>query len=637
MKLDRIRLRNFRSYRDSGEVTLSEKTVLIGENNAGKSNVLRALHLYLNLSPTTPHTIDDSFHRNAENIEIEAWFTDLDDEEIDSFDDYVINDELWVKIIFPFDKEGSPETKRILLKTEVPSNQDFKNLHDKSADELVGIYDRHESTLKEYQTDDWGGKYKKYIIPLIKRYLEEGDPETEEKTRENPQGIKKRLKVNLPEFRYFQSDRNIEDETKTTTSAVLGQLLENAIDDVPQGDEDEIIAALNSVDEKLNNEEKFDQIIELEDQLQQKLHQQIPLDDLRINIDIPRLEDILSNVSVTIDDGIETDITTMGSGLHTAFILSCLWELSERDTDSAGVIFGLEEPENDLHPHAQRQLYDTLDDLVDQGYQVILSTHSAHLVSGEEIFDVRRVEKRGKSSKVHLVDEIRFSEEQAEKIQRRMTAEHNEMFFSKALLLCEGQTEEWIVPVFNSLIDSSRQELYAFDRLGITMVSTEGKSGMKPFLRLADCYNIPTIALIDNDAGEDDGHDGMRDEIERLAKTVLELPADSEAELFESTTLDDFCDVMATAVPEYDTTADDLRRWCDGADKPEQEVMAEEFESASPSKPLFGKLLAEKISEDQLSEAFVELMETVREVAIGGTRVSYDEPPVETSTPTQSE
>lgn len=624
MKLDRIRIENFRSYEDSGEIDLTDKTVLIGENNAGKSNVLRALKLFLDLSPTTPHSIEDSHLREGDDIEIEAWFTDLDDEAAEAFEEYIIDGELFVRTVYPFGKQGDPKSKQFEVRAEVPRNSDFR-VNEMDADDLKEVYERHEKVLEPYQPEDWGGKHGKYIEPTIERYVQEGDPEMGVERRTDPKGIKKQFKQHLPEFRFFQSDRNINDETKTTTNAVLGQLLDHALEDVPNEDREKIEESLEEISEKLNDEEKFDEIEELEDQLREKLDQQIPLDDLTINIQVPELQDILEEVSVTIDDGIETDIRTMGSGLHTAFILSSLWELSERDTGSSNVIFGLEEPENDLHPHAQRQLYDTLDDLVDQGYQVALSTHSAHLVSGDDMLDIRRVEKRGTGSRIHSVQEFDFTERQVEKIQRRMTAENNELFFSNALLLCEGETEEWILPVFNTMLDNQRDELYAFDRLGITMISTDGKSGMKPFLRLANCYNLSSVALIDNDEDRDDGHDGSREDVFELADEVRELPDDSEAELLGEATLEDFCEVMTRIVADFDTTAEDLEQRCEGSGDTEYEVMADIFGEESPSKPLFGKLMAERMSEEQLSEEFVEIMEMARRVAVGPRAEAHSE------------
>ena len=44
MKVKKISLSNFRSFENSGDINLSEINVFIGENNSGKSSILRALH-----------------------------------------------------------------------------------------------------------------------------------------------------------------------------------------------------------------------------------------------------------------------------------------------------------------------------------------------------------------------------------------------------------------------------------------------------------------------------------------------------------------------------------------------------------------------------------------------------------------
>ncbi|WP_223259854.1 AAA family ATPase [Ralstonia pseudosolanacearum] len=44
MRLDSFRVRNYRSINDSGEIAVSRITALLGRNESGKSNLLRALH-----------------------------------------------------------------------------------------------------------------------------------------------------------------------------------------------------------------------------------------------------------------------------------------------------------------------------------------------------------------------------------------------------------------------------------------------------------------------------------------------------------------------------------------------------------------------------------------------------------------
>lgn len=44
MKLETFRVRNYRSINDSGDISVSRITALLGRNESGKSNLLRALH-----------------------------------------------------------------------------------------------------------------------------------------------------------------------------------------------------------------------------------------------------------------------------------------------------------------------------------------------------------------------------------------------------------------------------------------------------------------------------------------------------------------------------------------------------------------------------------------------------------------
>ncbi|MDK2864890.1 MAG: ATPase domain [Thermotogota bacterium] len=44
MRIKKVRIRNFRSIVDTGEISLDEKiTLLLGENEQGKTNFLKAL------------------------------------------------------------------------------------------------------------------------------------------------------------------------------------------------------------------------------------------------------------------------------------------------------------------------------------------------------------------------------------------------------------------------------------------------------------------------------------------------------------------------------------------------------------------------------------------------------------------
>lgn len=616
MEIDTIRVKNYRSYEDSGMIDVGNKLILVGENNAGKSNIFRALDMFHDVSPTSPHEIQDFHLRNTDDsIEIEVWFTGLSEEELDVFEDYICEGQLYVKTVYPFDGDkGTVENKQFVVKQQVPEIEELRDIDgdDKSADDVKEIYENHREKLEPHQVEDWSGNlYRNEIEPTVQNFLESGDAAmtTEEVT--NPKGIKGNLKEHLPAFEYFESDRNIEDETKTSTNALLGRLLKDVFDSVPEEQKEGIREALDEVNDRLNEDDKFDEIRELEQEIKQKLDQHVPVNDLNIEISVPDLESILSNVDVSVNDGIDADIQKMGAGLHTSFILACLWQLSERGDDDEDVIFGLEEPENDLHPHAQRQLYDTLDDLADQDYQVFLSTHSAFLVSAEDLFDTVRVEKRGEHTDVHAVERSSFSDEAVEKIRSKVKPDNNEMFFSRAVLLCEGQSEWRTIPVLNSMLHEANEGVYAFNRLGISLIEVNGKMGFKNFLRVTEMFNIPSIVMIDNDRKKDPGHKELIEIIEEKADEVIELPSDLEHQFFTVISFEEFCTVMKK-ITAYEREPAHLEKKMNGTGVAREEVLSDEFERVEPSKPQLGQALAREIDVDDVPDELKQVIEQCR-------------------------
>ena len=76
MQLTRIRIRNYRSIKEA-EFEPKNLCALIGRNNCGKSNVLRAINLVLGDRWPSVRSIDDKdFHGYDEgnDIEINLWF-----------------------------------------------------------------------------------------------------------------------------------------------------------------------------------------------------------------------------------------------------------------------------------------------------------------------------------------------------------------------------------------------------------------------------------------------------------------------------------------------------------------------------------------------------------------------------------
>ena len=79
MNICKIKIKNYKSIKDSGEIKIDNKIMgFIGQNNAGKSAILDAIQCVFPLAKKVVSRSD--FHKGThENIEITIWFTGVTD------------------------------------------------------------------------------------------------------------------------------------------------------------------------------------------------------------------------------------------------------------------------------------------------------------------------------------------------------------------------------------------------------------------------------------------------------------------------------------------------------------------------------------------------------------------------------
>lgn len=105
-------------------------------------------------------------------------------------------------------------------------------------------------------------------------------------------------------------------------------------------------------------------------------------------------------------------------------------------------ILAAEEPEAHLHPNAQKTLYHQLREA---NAQVIVSTHSPYFTAMSDITHVRSLNKTLQGI-VAAKLEYPVSANDKKILAREILARRGEIRFSRALILCEGMTEEQVLP-----------------------------------------------------------------------------------------------------------------------------------------------------------------------------------------------
>ncbi|MGK2954704.1 MAG: ATP-dependent nuclease [Solirubrobacterales bacterium] len=96
--------------------------------------------------------------------------------------------------------------------------------------------------------------------------------------------------------------------------------------------------------------------------------------------DVSSIERTLSNVAVSIDDIVSTPLAGKGTGVRGGVLVAMLSYLALNAT--RGMVFALEEPEAFLHPGAQENLRDHLEELAAAaGVSLLITTHSPFIVT----------------------------------------------------------------------------------------------------------------------------------------------------------------------------------------------------------------------------------------------------------------
>jgi hypothetical protein len=96
--------------------------------------------------------------------------------------------------------------------------------------------------------------------------------------------------------------------------------------------------------------------------------------------DVADIESILSNVGVELLDSVQTPLADKGTGVRGAVLVAMLRYLADQSRRS--MVFAVEEPEAFLHPAAQEDLRDDLERLAERrDVTLLVSTHSPFVLS----------------------------------------------------------------------------------------------------------------------------------------------------------------------------------------------------------------------------------------------------------------
>lgn len=153
-------------------------------------------------------------------------------------------------------------------------------------------------------------------------------------------------------------------------------------------------------------------------------------------------------------------------------------------------IIAIEEPESHLHPNAQKRLYAQINEIKGQK---IISTHSPYVANSAELTQIRNFYKL-KGVECGKLDNDLLNDELKRKIRRQVTNTRGEMYFSKVIILFEGETEEQALPILFENYFGINNGAFGVDFIGVG-----GINNYLPFIIFSESFGIPWLILSDAD------------------------------------------------------------------------------------------------------------------------------------------
>ncbi|MBM7839596.1 putative ATP-dependent endonuclease of OLD family [Alkalihalobacillus xiaoxiensis] len=540
MELYSLRIEGFRRHIDT-TVHFSDATFLIGENNKGKSSILHALEIILN--DHRKIDLNEFFHRLSDDeltnelicdeVRLTIEFRNVPEVANNWIGfkgrilKYETNSESGNKIVFR--KIFKPNTNYIVEMKEFnkvirPEIQECKTIKDIleygiTIEMLEDLKIRTDNPLKKISVADL-----KKIFDLECAY---DIDETEEKWTENPGGIPGVVLHKLPKFLLIPAQDKMSELSSSngTLHSTLNELFKDVRD-----------ASLN-----FKEAQKYLQLLAKElDPNDENSEFAVMMGDLN-NV----LGSIFSNIGIkaettlgeadksikptfdiSIKSNVHTSVNLQGTGVIRSAVFALLRYRTMRENNKFSqddfvrpLIIGFEEPEIYLHPNASNLMRNTIYELASYDFnQIVCTTHSPYMIDlGQkpsqilnnltvETSYIERGDTKVQVEKIcsnpfntsHAFKSLHNDEKNYVKMLLKMDDYISRVFFSREVLIIEGDTEDIVL---RETIARMPKKVQLDISQNWQIIKARGKASIISLIKYLKASGINPYVMHDRDGG----------------------------------------------------------------------------------------------------------------------------------------
>ncbi len=498
MYLSRIVIKDFRSIRELNLKFSPGKNVIVGRNNSGKSNIIKAIDLVLGEnSPAfaksenvteidfyTRKEIDSSGKENIVSSREIYIFCELKrdkDEKLDYEEMYKCNGFKVSAEIIRWEQDAKGKSKPVKRPKRIKDSELQKVFEVPDDSEFIYVDHklRHQKTF-ESQFED------KNCFGFVFRANKDEDGNVtkclrfvyrEDESHDWVMAFYATIRNELLQSAIIPSFRDPANQLRLSNWTWYGKLMRFLTDKPAKSKE--LMDAFKQV------KDVGDQIFqEAKDKVQTgALEISFPGTEIHFQFNTDLKTDIYKNCVIYVDDGFKSQLVDKGSGIQSATIIGLFNYYVKNIATKTSALLCIEEPELYLHPHARRVISDKLDAFLENNKnQVIITTHSSEFIrTTKEDMNIIFVKKEKSGCTIALPIEI--------KNYKRLLLDNNqnELFFADKVVVCEGFD--------NYILRWIAQEKFTgkLDEENVSIISVGGKDKIDDLTKMVlnmgiECY-----------------------------------------------------------------------------------------------------------------------------------------------------
>jgi putative ATP-dependent endonuclease of OLD family len=507
MYLSRLRIKNYRSIKNLDLKFKKGKNIIVGKNNAGKSNVIKAIDLILGEnSPTyqkSENVTENDFHagKKDESILIFCELTRDNDEELNYEEIYKCPGYKYHIKITEWENR-KPKIKvpiYHLLRIDTLSNfwSDLEALMNITEEEVDTDYVNPK--LKNQLTFE-NQFHDKFQFAYAFRATLNASNKMEKEIRffyRNPQNegwimcFSAPIRNEFLQSAIIPSFRDPSSELRINQWTWFGKLLKASINPDQPGLR-EAFAGLKSASDGVFQNLK-------EEINENKVKIAFPDTVISFQFNPETRIDVYKSTLIYVDDGFNSLLHDKGSGIQSAVTIGLFHYYTRNISHCSCSLLAIEEPEVYLHPQARRVISNRLDDFLEgTKNQVIITTHSSEFITtAHEELNIILVKKDLNSGTVATNTSFSNSKEK----QILVKTQNAEMFFADKVLLVEGGDKyilEAVAKYYGTSVKPELGENWLNDK-NYSVISVGGKTEFWKYFKKLNELKIKPFILADFD------------------------------------------------------------------------------------------------------------------------------------------